>query len=89
MESEYESHNFECVSRKHRERYTFFQKKDNRIQVRKAASNQPFETESGALSSKNYGDSVRSFLDAFYRFSRPHTVIGTVTFLKTHVLLGQ
>lgn len=88
VESEYESHNFECVSRKHRERYTFFQKKDNRIQVRKAASNQPFETESGALSSKNYGDSVRSFLDAFYRFSRPHTVIGTALSIVSVSLLA-
>lgn len=86
VESEYGSHHFECVFGRHRERYTFYEKKDDRVQVRKAASNQPFETESGALSSKNYGDALRSFLDAFYRFSRPHTVIGTVTFFQTHVL---
>lgn len=79
-ESEPESHHLECVFKRHQERYTFYQKKDHRIQVRKAASNQPFESDSGVLSSKKYGDSLKSFLDAFYRFSRPHTVIGTVTF---------
>ncbi|KGN61152.1 homogentisate phytyltransferase 1, chloroplastic isoform X1 [Cucumis sativus] len=88
VESEYESHHCEFVFRRHRERYTFYQKKDDRIQVRKAASNQPFETESEALSSKNYGDSVRSFLDAFYRFSRPHTVIGTALSIVSVSLLA-
>ncbi|XP_038889435.1 homogentisate phytyltransferase 1, chloroplastic isoform X1 [Benincasa hispida] len=88
VESEYESHHFECVFRRHQERHTSYQKKDNRIQVRKAASNQPFETESGALSSKNYGDSIRSFLDAFYRFSRPHTVIGTALSIVSVSLLA-
>jgi hypothetical protein len=38
-----------------------------------AASGQP--PESGPESTSK---SVRSTLDAFYRFSRPHTVIGTV-----------
>ena len=80
VESESKSHHVECVFRRHWEGYTFCQKKDNRIQIRNAASNQPFESESEVLHSKNYGDSVKSFLDAFYRFSRPHTVIGTVTF---------
>ncbi|XP_016901965.1 homogentisate phytyltransferase 1, chloroplastic isoform X3 [Cucumis melo] len=88
VESEYGSHHFECVFGRHRERYTFYEKKDDRVQVRKAASNQPFETESGALSSKNYGDALRSFLDAFYRFSRPHTVIGTALSIVSVSLLA-
>lgn len=41
-----------------------------------AASEQPLESEP----SKKLPKSLQDGLDAFYRFSRPHTVIGTVKF---------
>ncbi|KAG6598874.1 Homogentisate phytyltransferase 1, chloroplastic, partial [Cucurbita argyrosperma subsp. sororia] len=88
VEFESKSHHVECVFRRHWEGYTFCQKKDNRIQIRNAASNQPFGSESEVLHSKNYGDSVKSFLDAFYRFSRPHTVIGTALSIVSVSLLA-
>ncbi|XP_022929670.1 homogentisate phytyltransferase 1, chloroplastic-like isoform X2 [Cucurbita moschata] len=88
VESESKSHHVECVFRRHWEGYTFCQKKNNRIQIRNAASNHPFESESEVLHSKNYGDSVKSFLDAFYRFSRPHTVIGTALSIVSVSLLA-
>ncbi|KAL6965230.1 hypoxanthine-guanine phosphoribosyltransferase [Sarracenia purpurea var. burkii] len=45
-----------------------------------AASGQPFEPEPGAYHPMNPWKSVQDALNAFYRFSRPHTVIGTVRF---------
>lgn len=45
-----------------------------------ACGGQPLESEPNVYDSKNLWNSVTSFLDAFYRFSRPHTVIGTVEF---------
>lgn len=43
-----------------------------------AASGQPLESGPGEFNSGRIGDSVKNAVDAFYRFSRPHTVIGTV-----------
>ena len=45
-----------------------------------SASGQPLESEPGAYDPKNIRSSVKNGLDAFYRFSRPHTVIGTVKY---------
>ena len=45
-----------------------------------AASGQPLESEPGAYHPKNHWKSMQDGLNAFYRFSRPHTVIGTVRF---------
>ncbi|CAN0911138.1 Homogentisate phytyltransferase 1, chloroplastic, partial [Linum grandiflorum] len=45
-----------------------------------ATSGQPLESEPGGYGSKSTLDSLKKSLDAFYRFSRPHTVIGTVKF---------
>lgn len=45
-----------------------------------AASGHPLESGPGASKPKSIGDSFKNALDAFYRFSRPHTVIGTVKF---------
>jgi homogentisate phytyltransferase/homogentisate geranylgeranyltransferase len=42
------------------------------------ASRQPLPSEPEANDSANIWKPISSFLDAFYRFSRPHTVIGTV-----------
>ena len=45
-----------------------------------ATSGQPLESEPGAYHPKNHWKSMQDGLNAFYRFSRPHTVIGTVRF---------
>lgn len=52
----------------------------NKQYLVRAASGQPLESKPGAYNPKSIGDSVKSALDAFYRFSRPHTVVGTVKF---------
>lgn len=52
----------------------------NRKYVVKAAPGKSFESEPDALDPKDVLGSVKNSLDAFYRFSRPHTVIGTVKF---------
>ncbi|CAK7337552.1 unnamed protein product [Dovyalis caffra] len=43
-----------------------------------AASGHPLESEPGAYNPESASKPVKNALDAFYRFSRPHTVIGTV-----------
>lgn len=48
--------------------------------IANAASSQPLESEPGAYHPKNLWESMQDALNAFYRFSRPHTVIGTVGF---------
>lgn len=50
----------------------------------KAASEQPFESEP----SKKLQNSLQDGLDAFYRFSRPHTVIGTALSIMSVSLLA-
>ncbi|XLS85655.1 hypothetical protein HN51_035821, partial [Arachis hypogaea] len=52
----------------------------------KVPSGQSFESEPPAFDSKRILTSVKNSLDAFYRFSRPHTVIGTEDLFK---LLGE
>lgn len=56
---------------------TIYQENNAKFLVH-AASGQPFESESGAYNPESTSKSVKNALDAFYRFSRPHTVIGTV-----------
>ncbi|KAI4335403.1 hypothetical protein L6164_014048 [Bauhinia variegata] len=53
-----------------------------------AASGQSFESDSGAYESKSIWISVIKALDAFYRFSRPHTVIGTALSIISVSLLA-
>ncbi|CAL0307011.1 unnamed protein product [Lupinus luteus] len=60
----------------------------NRKYVVKAASEQSFESESRGLDPKNIWDSVKNSLDVFYRFSRPHTVIGTALSIISVSLLA-
>lgn len=43
-----------------------------------ATSEQPLDAQPEAYSYTNWWKSSIASLDAFYRFSRPHTVIGTV-----------
>ncbi|KAK7291879.1 hypothetical protein RIF29_07384 [Crotalaria pallida] len=56
--------------------------------VVKAASEHSFESESGAFDPKSIWVSVKDSLDAFYRFSRPHTVIGTALSIISVSLLA-
>ncbi|KAK7329771.1 hypothetical protein VNO77_23950 [Canavalia gladiata] len=56
--------------------------------VVKAASGQSFESEPQALDPKSALDPVKNSLDAFYRFSRPHTVIGTALSIISVSLLA-
>ncbi|KAJ1433469.1 UbiA prenyltransferase family [Sesbania bispinosa] len=60
----------------------------NRKYVVKAAPEQSFESEPHAFETKNILDSVKNSLDAFYRFSRPHTVIGTALSIISVSLLA-
>ncbi|KAK2358756.1 glycinol 4-dimethylallyltransferase [Trifolium repens] len=54
----------------------------------KAAPEQSFESEHPAFDPKNILDVVKNILDAFYRFSRPHTVIGTALSIISVSLLA-
>lgn len=45
-----------------------------------AASEQPLESEPLSYQPKSLQGSLQDSLNAFYKFSRPHTVIGTVRF---------
>ncbi|KAE9601654.1 putative homogentisate phytyltransferase [Lupinus albus] len=60
----------------------------SRKYVVKAASEQSFESEPQAFDPKSIWDSAKSSLDAFYRFSRPHTVIGTALSIISVSLLA-
>lgn len=60
----------------------------NRKFVVKAAPEQSFESEHPAFDPKNILDTVKNSLDAFYRFSRPHTVIGTALSIISVSLLA-
>ncbi|GMN52025.1 hypothetical protein TIFTF001_021170 [Ficus carica] len=60
-----------------RETSRFYQKQNKRFLVN-ATAGHPLESEPGAYSRKNFWNSPKDTFDAFYRFSRPHTVIGTV-----------
>lgn len=69
------------------QRSTFRQTHDRKWCLN-AASEFPLESESGSNNSTSIWNSVKSAADAFYRFSRPHTVIGTVS-LNLQLLLFQ
>ncbi|KAK7852097.1 homogentisate phytyltransferase 1 [Quercus suber] len=69
------------------ERTTFY-KRHNRKFLVNAASGQSLESEPGAYKPKSGWDSFKNALDAFYRFSRPHTVIGTVLSIVSVSLLA-
>ncbi|EOY31847.1 Homogentisate geranylgeranyl transferase isoform 2 [Theobroma cacao] len=65
---------------------TAFQKSNTKFLLN-ASSDHPLESEPGAYP-KNTWNSVKSALDAFYRFSRPHTVIGTALSIVSVSLLA-
>ncbi|XP_058754745.1 homogentisate phytyltransferase 1, chloroplastic-like [Vicia villosa] len=60
----------------------------NRKFIVKAAPEQSFESEQPDFDSKNFLDAVKNSIDAFYRFSRPHTVIGTALSILSVSLLA-
>ncbi|KAF7838024.1 homogentisate phytyltransferase 1, chloroplastic-like [Senna tora] len=60
----------------------------DRKHVVNTASEQSFESEPGAYDSKSIWNPVTKALDAFYRFSRPHTVIGTALSILSVSLLA-
>lgn len=79
-----------CVLKHHfrqrSERPTIYCKNDASFLVR-AASGQPLESEPEAYNTKS-ASNVLNALDAFYRFSRPHTVIGTALSIISVSLLA-
>ncbi|XP_030544192.1 homogentisate phytyltransferase 1, chloroplastic [Rhodamnia argentea] len=60
----------------------------NREWIVHAASRQPLESGPGEFNSGRIRDSVKNAVDAFYRFSRPHTVIGTALSIISVSLLA-
>ncbi|XP_075652349.1 homogentisate phytyltransferase 1, chloroplastic isoform X1 [Castanea sativa] len=70
------------------EESTTFYKRHNRKFLVNAASGQSLESEPEAYKPKSVWDSFKNALDAFYRFSRPHTVIGTVLSIVSVSLLA-
>ncbi|KAL5549235.1 hypothetical protein UlMin_004466 [Ulmus minor] len=69
------------------ERPIFYQRQNKRCIVN-AAAGQPLDSDSGAYNSNSILNSAKSTLDAFYRFSRPHTVIGTALSILSVSLLA-
>ncbi|KAJ9162891.1 hypothetical protein P3X46_022630 [Hevea brasiliensis] len=70
------------------ERSNIYQRKKGAHFLVYTASGQPLESESDAYSPKITSNSVLNALDAFYRFSRPHTVIGTALSILSVSLLA-
>ncbi|XP_010094206.2 homogentisate phytyltransferase 1, chloroplastic [Morus notabilis] len=66
---------------------TFYQRQNKRFPVN-ATAGHPLESEPEAISSKDVWNSTKDALDAFYRFSRPHTVIGTALSIVSVSLLA-
>ncbi|XP_059637370.1 homogentisate phytyltransferase 1, chloroplastic-like isoform X2 [Cornus florida] len=69
------------------EQSAFYQRRNTRYLV-KAASGHPLESEPEAYHSRKPWKSLQDALDAFYRFSRPHTVIGTALSILSVSLLA-
>ena len=69
------------------ERHAFHQSQNKKF-VASATSEQPLESDPGAYHDNNPWKSVPDAFDAFYRFSRPHTVIGTVRFSSVIINLN-
>ncbi|KAK9274853.1 hypothetical protein L1049_022107 [Liquidambar formosana] len=68
-------------------RSSFYQRHNTKYLVN-ASSGQPLESEHGAYNPETTWKSVKNALNAFYRFSRPHTVIGTALSIVSVSLLA-
>ncbi|KAK4755753.1 hypothetical protein SAY87_009510 [Trapa incisa] len=66
---------------------SFYQRSDRTYLVN-ATSDHHLEADPGTYDSKNPWNSVKNAVDAFYRFSRPHTVIGTALSIVSVSLLA-
>ncbi|KAM5553816.1 hypothetical protein ABKV19_025839 [Rosa sericea] len=53
-----------------------------------ATAGHPLDSEPGAYNAKNVWNTLKNATDAFYRFSRPHTVIGTALSIISVSLLA-
>lgn len=60
----------------------------SRKQFAVASAGRSLESDPGAYGPENIWNSLRDALDAFYRFSRPHTVIGTALSIVSVSLLA-
>ncbi|WCJ42223.1 Homogentisate phytyltransferase 1 chloroplastic [Euphorbia peplus] len=69
------------------QRSQLYSKNDANFTVH-AASEQPFESEAEVYDTKSTSQHLHNALDAFYRFSRPHTVIGTALSIVSVSLLA-
>ncbi|PIA40843.1 hypothetical protein AQUCO_02400119v1 [Aquilegia coerulea] len=63
-------------------------KKPDKKGLTNATSGLPFESEPESYSPKNSWKSMQTALDVFYRFSRPHTVVGTALSIISVSLLA-
>ncbi|TXG61078.1 hypothetical protein EZV62_012441 [Acer yangbiense] len=72
------------------EERSIFHKKNNKKFLANAAAGHPLESEpeSGAYKRKSTSNPITNAFDAFYRFSRPHTVIGTALSIVSVALLA-
>ncbi|KAF5461740.1 hypothetical protein F2P56_017814 [Juglans regia] len=82
-----QQHLLEHSTRSFEERTKFYKRRDKTCLVN-AASGYPLESEPEACKPKSIWDSLKNSLDAFYRFSRPHTVIGTALSIISVSLLA-
>lgn len=65
---------------------SIFRQNSNTKCLASAASGSPLESDQPSTNKpKSILNSVTNALDAFYRFSRPHTVIGTVKFTFNYI----
>ncbi|KAJ0089475.1 hypothetical protein Patl1_14233 [Pistacia atlantica] len=65
-------------------RSTFHQRNNPKFLANSASGN-PLDCEPEAYKPKSISDMVTKAIDAFYRFSRPHTIIGTVKFTFDYI----
>ncbi|RXH71562.1 hypothetical protein DVH24_018917 [Malus domestica] len=70
-----------------KEKSTFYRGHDKKFLVNATAGN-PLESEPEAYNPKSIWNSIKNAIDAFYRFSRPHTVIGTALSIISVSLLA-
>ncbi|KAK9931701.1 hypothetical protein M0R45_018968 [Rubus argutus] len=70
-----------------KENFTSYRRHSKKLVVN-ATTGHPLESEPGAYNPKSIWTTVKNATDAFYRFSRPHTVIGTALSIISVSLLA-
>ncbi|KAJ0030537.1 hypothetical protein Pint_14087 [Pistacia integerrima] len=70
------------------ERRSTFHQRNNPKFLANSASGNPLDCEPEAYKPKSVSDTVTKAIDAFYRFSRPHTIIGTALSIVSVALLA-